>query len=164
MLALFVFFLFSSAANATTIDFDIYTNIEKVEDDYNLDFSALWDIKTDGTVNQVGYYIDFADSAEYIDFKSKSVQMQSVYVLSAGGMLLGYKEGLQTESMTLPIFTPETLDLSIWEEVDKLVFSSGMVTIDDLSYEVIYTPIPSAVWLFSGGLLVFAGIKRRFQS
>ncbi|MBW2323722.1 MAG: hypothetical protein JRF41_09415, partial [Deltaproteobacteria bacterium] len=106
MLALFVFFLFSSAANATTIDFDIYTNIEKVEDDYNLDFSALWDIKTDGTVNQVGYYIDFADSAEYIDFKSKSVQMQSVYVLSAGGMLLGYKEGLQTESMTLPIFTP----------------------------------------------------------
>ncbi|MBW2093215.1 MAG: hypothetical protein JRI34_13990, partial [Deltaproteobacteria bacterium] len=113
-IALLVFVLLSGVANAAIIDFDSYTNIQAIENDYNLDFSSLWDIKTDGRINQLGFFIDFADAAEYIGFNGIPVQMQSVYVLSSGGTISGLKDGTPVENTVLPINTPATVDLSGW--------------------------------------------------
>lgn len=158
--------LFISAGHASVINFDSYIDIQSIEGAFNVDFSPLWNIQSDGASNKVGFFIDTLQSGS-IDFKDGPVFILSATVVSSGGVLSGYLYGTLVNSTPLPLFEPTTANLSDWGLLDQLVFNSYTVTLDDLVFEAeptsIPTPIPSAFWLFGTGLISFVGVRRKFR-
>ncbi|MBW2624002.1 MAG: PEP-CTERM sorting domain-containing protein [Deltaproteobacteria bacterium] len=168
---LIVFFAFFTTANASTITFDSYTNIQSIEDDFNVDFSSLWYLHTDGSTNKVGTFIDGVEYEQSIEFKTNPVLVQSLTIGPSFGKLSGYLNGalvstppLLLSSLFTTGFSPATISLMDWGFIDTLVFDSYMVTLDDLTFEPKPTPVPSGLLLLGTGLISFFGVRRRFKS
>ena len=159
--------LLISASHASTITFD--TDIWSIETSFNVDFSSRWFILTDNDdpINNVGFFMRQSEneSKESIDFTDGPVSIQSAAIISSGGVLSGYMGGFLVNSTPLPMFQPTTINLISWGYLDRLVFDSYMVSLDNLVFEAQSSPvpIPSALWLFSAGLISLIGVRKRYR-
>jgi hypothetical protein len=165
---LIILFALFATANASTITFDSYTDIQSIEADFNVDFSSLWDVKTNGSTNTVGFYINegyYDDTVEeqFIAFKTGPVLVESATIKSMEGAVSGYLNGVLVGSSLLPLASPTTTGLMNWGFIDTLVFDSYMLTLDNLTFEPKPTPVPSGLLLLGTGLIGFFGIVRRFK-